>query len=74
MLHADGVGVAVAAEVDDLEAGVGDCHADGDRQGAAVLALVGVDLEHLRLFAGAADAGQREDVLQRHADVVDEAA
>ena len=73
VFHADGVGVAVAAKVDDLEAGVGDRYADGYGQGAAVLALVGVDLELFRLLAGATDAAQGEHVLQRYAYVVNQA-
>jgi hypothetical protein len=56
VLHTDGVRVAVAAEVQDLETRVRNGDADGDGQGAAVLSLVGVHAQHVGLLAGAADA------------------
>ena len=63
MIAADGKGVAVAAEHEDVQVRAAEGNAAGEGQGAAVDVMHAVGLDEIGEPAGAADAGDGGDFL-----------
>ncbi len=63
MVAADGKGVAVAAEDEDMQVRAAEGNAAGEGQGAAMDVMHAVGLDEIRKPAGAADAGDGGDFL-----------
>ena len=69
MVEADGVAVAVAAYRKDGQVRVRQFHALGDGQGPAVDAVDAVGIEVARQAAGAADAGDHDQLFRFQAEI-----